>query len=84
MKAARAYVLQHRSWCTVSGLKEDATDYFVCTTSAGPVMSGPGFLFISKVTGRVREIAPGQDVAPGVDVFAKIERMTEVEGPSRL
>lgn len=67
MKAARAYVLENRPWCTVSGLVEDATDYLVCTTSDGPVMVGPGFLFISKATGKIWSAAPQPDVMVKLD-----------------
>lgn len=73
LELARQHVAEHRPYCRVSELLEDADDYLVCTESDGPIPAGPGPILISKATGRVWTLGSAEGGNPRWDSMQPVQ-----------
>jgi hypothetical protein len=80
---ADAYVAEHRSYCRVSILLEDADDYLVCTESDGPIPAGPGPILISKTTSQVWTLGSAEGGNPRWDTMQPVRRPAGRQPPVR-
>lgn len=79
---AQKYLANIRPYAKVDRLQEDDDDYLATLQLIPPATEWPvggGFVFVSKATGEVREIAPGEEITPGVNVMDKLDGMTDVK-----